>query len=101
MIIVMFILVERRIAPARQRADAAEIAADGNYKEVVFKNWAWFIKCISIINNAEVNSDEDLDSMMPVYNLLEYCDNYSKTSASLWKHYRGEPDDKIPDFKLF
>ena len=42
MIIVMFILVERRIAPARQRADAAEIAADGNYKEVVFKNWAWF-----------------------------------------------------------
>ena len=101
MIIVMFILVERRIAPARQRADAAEIAADGNYIEVVFKNWAWFIKCISIINNAEVNSDEDLDIMVPMYNLLEYCDNYSKTSVSLWKHYRGEPDDKITDFKLF
>ena len=28
---------------------------------------------------------------MPMYNLIEYSDNYSKTSESLWQHYRGEP----------
>ena len=28
---------------------------------------------------------------MPMYNLIEYCDNYSKTSESLWQYYRDEP----------
>ena len=28
---------------------------------------------------------------MPIYNIIEYRDNYSKTSGSLWQYFRGEP----------
>ena len=38
---------------------------------------------------------------MSMYNLIEHSDNYSKTSGSLWKYYRNEPDAAILDFKLF
>ena len=34
---------------------------------------------------------------MPMYNLIEYSDNYSKTSGSLWKCYRDEPTDNLAD----
>ena len=30
---------------------------------------------------------------MPIYNLIEYSDNYSKTSASLWQYYKDDPND--------
>ena len=36
---------------------------------------------------------EDLDIVMQMYNLLEYSQNYSKTSGSLWNYYRDEIDD--------
>ena len=32
---------------------------------------------------------------MPMYNLLEYSDNYAKTAGSLWQHYRDEPDNNL------
>ena len=35
---------------------------------------------------------------MPMYNLIEYSDNYAKTSGSLWKYSRNEPDDDITRF---
>ena len=39
---------------------------------------------------------------MPTYNLIEYSDNYSKTSGSLWQYFKDLPDannnDKIVDF---
>ena len=34
---------------------------------------------------------------MPMYNLLEYCKNYSKTSGSLWNYYRDELTDETND----
>ena len=34
---------------------------------------------------------------MPVYNLIEYSDNYSKTSGSLWQYYRDDPNDNIKE----
>ena len=37
--------------------------------------------------------DKDLDIVMPIYNLLEYSQNYSMTSESLWNYYRDEIDD--------
>ena len=37
---------------------------------------------------------------MPIYNLIEYSDNYSKTSASLWQYYKDEPNDNLTDSKL-
>ena len=52
-------------------------------KEVTFKNCAPFTKCISRINNTDIDNVQDIDIVMPMYNLLEYSDNYSKTSGSL------------------
>ena len=38
---------------------------------------------------------------MPMYNLIEYSDNYSKTSRSLWQYYKDESDDNLVDSKSF
>ena len=38
---------------------------------------------------------------MPLYNLLEYSDNYAKTSGSLWQYYRDEPNDNPADSESF
>ena len=38
---------------------------------------------------------------MPIYNLIEYSDNYSKTSGSLWQYYKDDPNDNLTDSKSF
>ena len=38
---------------------------------------------------------------MPMYNLIEYSDNYAKTSGSLWQYYRDEPNDNLADSETF
>ena len=38
---------------------------------------------------------------MPVYNLIEYSDNYSKTSGSLWHYYKDDPNDNLTDSESF
>ena len=45
-------------------------------KKLVFKNNAPFINCISKINDIKIDNAEDLDVVMPTYNLLEYSKNY-------------------------
>ena len=47
-----------------------------------------FINCISKINGVKIDNAEDLDVVMPMYNLLEYSKNYRKTTRSLWNDYR-------------
>ena len=64
-------------------------------KAVAFKNNAPFIKCISKINGVKIDNAEDLDVVMPMYNLLEYSKNYKKTTGSLWNYYRDEPSDPL------
>ena len=58
----------------------AELAAGGgnNGIQIVFKNWAPFINCIREINNTQIDKAKDNDVVMPMYNLIEYSDNYSK-----------------------
>ena len=56
--------------------------------------------CISKINDVLVENAEDLDIVVPMYNLLEHSKNYSKTSASLWNYYRDELTDKTNDNNL-
>ena len=63
--------------------DAAARQADERDKGVVFKNCAPFTNCISEINNTQVDNAKDIDIVMPMYNLIEYSDNYAKTSGSL------------------
>ena len=43
----------------------------------------------------------DIDIVMPMYNLMEYSDNYAKTSGSLWQYYRDEPNDNIANSESF
>ena len=38
---------------------------------------------------------------MPMYNLIEYSDNYAKTSGSLWQYFRDERDDHLEDSESF
>ena len=52
-------------------------------KKLVFKNNAPFGSCISKINETFLDKAENLHSVMPMYNLLEYCDNYYMASGSL------------------
>ena len=52
----------------------------------------------------QVDDAHKIDVVMPMYNLIEYSDAYSKTSRSLWQYYRDEPalntNDEIIDFLL-
>ena len=66
-------------------------------KKLTFKSNAPFRSCISKINNTCVDNVEDLDIVMPTYNLLEYRNNYSMTSRSLWIYYRYEVNDPAND----
>ena len=57
---------------------------------VAFKNCAPFTKCITHINDEHVDNADNLDIIMPMYNVIEYSDNYSDTSGSLWQFKRDE-----------
>ena len=57
---------------------------------VAFKNCAPFTKCITHINDEHVDNADNLDIIMPMYNLIEYSNNYSDTSESLWQSKRDE-----------
>ena len=56
-------------------------------KKLILKNNAPFRLSISNINNTFIENAEDLDIVRQMYNLLEYSDNYSMTSGSLWNYY--------------
>ena len=49
-----------------------------------------YTNCISQINNTQIDNAKDTDIVMSMYNLIEYSDNYSKTSGSLSQYYRNE-----------
>ena len=62
--------------------------ANKQNKNLAFRNNAPFINCISIINGIKIDNAENLDVVMPTYNLIEYSKNYRKTISSLWNYYR-------------
>ena len=70
---------------------AADENANNFGKKVIFKNCVPFADCISEINNTQVDNAEDIDAVMPMYNLIEYSNNYSKTSGSLWQYWNDIP----------
>ena len=70
---------------------AADVDANNTNKKVIFKNCAPFTNCISEINNTQVDNVKGIDKAMPMYNLIEYSDNYSKTSRSLWQYCKDIP----------
>ena len=87
----------------------AYILADGiiratnavNATRLALTNCAPFTKCNLEINDEHVNTAENLDIVMPMYNLIEYSDNYQDSSATLYQYKRDEPpeDDAVADLK--
>ena len=65
----------------------AAVAANTN---VAFKNCAPFTRCAIHINDDHVETAENLDIIMPMYNLIEYSDNYADSSGSLYQFKRNE-----------
>ena len=70
---------------------AAGAAATNTNEKVIFKNCAPFTNCASKINNTQINDPGYIDIVLPMYSLIEYSDNYSKTSASLWQYCKDIP----------
>ena len=70
---------------------AAQGVANNNNKKIIFKNCAPFTNCISEINNMQIDNAKDIDIVMPMYNLIEYSDNYAKTTGSLWQYCKDIP----------
>ena len=82
-----YILVSETIAISNTGA----VATPNNSKNIIIKNCTLYTDCISEINNAQIDNAIDTDVVMPMYNLIEYSNNYSKTSGSLWQYHRDEP----------
>ena len=68
---------------------------DERNKGVIFKKCAPFTKCINRINNTEIDNAKDIDIVIPMYNFIEYSNNYSETSGSLWQYYKDDPNNSI------
>ena len=62
-------------------------------KKLAFKNNAPFRSYISKINNTLIGNAEGLRIVLPMYDLLEYSENYSNKSGSLWNYYRDKVND--------
>ena len=75
-------------------------AADANTR-LALKNCAPFTKCNLEINDEHVDTAENLDITMPMYNLIEYSDNYHNSSETLYQYKRDEPpeDDAVADLR--
>ena len=64
--------------------------AAGNNTDVTFKNCTPFSTCKTVINDVFVDKAEHIYTAMPMYNLIEYSDNYSDTSGSLWQFKKDD-----------
>ena len=64
-----------------------------NNTRLTLRNCAPFTKCSLEINDEHIDTAENLDIVMPMYNLIEYSDNYQDSSATLYQHERDEPPE--------
>ena len=76
-----YIHVKGTITVTGEGNDHAAKQLDERNKGVTFKNCAPFTKCIRRIKNKDIDTAQDIDIVMSMYNLIEYSDNYSKTSG--------------------
>ena len=96
-----YILVSEIITITEAGDDDAARRLDERNKVLIFKNCAPFTDCINGINNTQIDNAKYIDVVMPMYNLVEYSNNYSKTSGSLWQYYRDNPNDNIKQSESF
>ena len=70
--------------------DGVNNIRDKENRSLILKNNAPFVSCITRINGELIEDADDLDIVMPIYNLLEYSKNYRKTIGLLYNYYRDE-----------
>ena len=70
---------------------AADADANNTNEEVIFKNFAPFTNRISRINNTQIDDAQYIDLVMPMYDLIEYSDDYSKRSGLFLQYCRDVP----------
>ena len=73
--------------------DTIRETGGNNNTRLTSKNCAPFTKCNLEINDEHVDTAENLDIVMPMYNLIEYSDNYQNSSATLYQYKRDEPPE--------
>ena len=73
---------------------------DRQNRPLILKNNAPFISCITRITGELIEDADDLDIVMPMYNLLEYSKNYRKTIGSLYNYYRDELSVDADDYNF-
>ena len=78
-----YVLVNGSITVTGAGVDAPARQADERNKGAIFRNYIPFINCKSEINNTETDNAKDTDIVMPMYNLIEYNEIYSKTPGGL------------------
>ena len=88
-----YILVTGNITVKRRNAADTDDIALGAITQVIFKNCSPFTNCRTGINDAFADNADFINITMPMYNLIEYSDNYSDTSGSLWDFKRNEIDN--------
>ena len=96
-----YILVKGAITITGAGADVTARQADERDTVIIFKNCAPFVNCKTKINNKEIVNAKNIDIVMRMYNLIEYSDNYSKTSGGLWKYYNDKPNNNLADYESF
>ena len=69
---------------AIEKTAVASTSTNNRTKKVIFKNYSPCTNCIKGINNKQIDHAKDVEVVMPLYNLVEHSDNYSKTSGNLW-----------------
>ena len=78
-----YILVKGTTKITGEGDETAARKEDEGNKGGIFKHSAPFNKCIGKINDTEIDNAQDIDIVMPIYNLIEWSNNYTKTSGSL------------------
>ena len=95
------VLVSRPTTVNWEEADDDSKPEDKRNEGVILKNCAPSRNCISKINNTQVDDAKYLDFVMPMYNLIQYSNNYSKTLESVWQYYRHEAAATIKNSESF
>ena len=72
-----------------------------NNKQAIFKNCIAFTKCITEINDAQIDNAKDLDVVNSMCNSTKYSKHYSHIPGSLWQYYRDEPANPITNSASF
>ena len=93
-----YILVKGAITVTAPGANnGANNIRDKRNRPLILKNNAPFVSYITRINGELIEDADDLDIVIPMYNLLEYSKNYRITIGSLYNYYRDELSDDADD----